>query len=190
MMRAAARATMKVPTTLTSRILRKRSTGVSSAWMSAAIPAELTTPSSPPSASADMATTFSAAASSVTSRAEVNTRLGAPSSRATSASSFSSRSARATFQPASSRRFAVASPMPDAPPVMSATRPFATLAIRIPPPLRVFPLPALRGEGAPLSRIRPGEHRLHLAADLDGVGGRIEGHVRPLAGAGPRRCRA
>ena len=125
MRRAAARATMKVPTTLTSRILRKRATGVSSAWMSAAIPAELTTPSRPPNASPAMATAFSAAVSSVTSSAEVKRRLGSPISPDRLASAFSSRSTAATFQPASSSRRTVASPMPDAAPVTSATLSFA-----------------------------------------------------------------
>ena len=53
-------------------------------------------------------------------------RDGSPSSLRMRASAFSSRSTAATFQPASSSGFAVASPMPDAAPVMSATRPSCT----------------------------------------------------------------
>ena len=57
----------------------------------------------------------------MTSSAEVKTRVGSPSSRDRLASAFSSRSTAATFHPASSSRRTVASPMPDAAPVTSAT---------------------------------------------------------------------
>ena len=84
--------------------------------MSAAMPAELSTPSMRPSASPAIAIAFSAAVSLVTSSAEVKSRCGLPIFAARPASAFSSRSTAATFQPASSSRSTVASPMPDPPP--------------------------------------------------------------------------
>jgi hypothetical protein len=112
---------MKVPTTFTSRILRNKSTGVSSVCTSAAMPAELTTPSRPPSASTTCANTRTAAVSSVTSSGASSTPFAAASSLRAGSSVDSSRSTMATFHPDFSSCFAVAKPMPDAPPVISAT---------------------------------------------------------------------
>jgi len=129
MMRAAARATMKVPTTLTSSTLRMRAAGVSRAALSAAMPAELTTPSMRLSASPAMAIAFSVAGSLVTSSAWVNRRRGLAMRSASSVNALPSRSMAATFQPAWSSRATVAHPMPDPAPVTSATLSPPSLAL-------------------------------------------------------------
>ncbi len=83
------------------------------------MPALLNAMSTEPYASAAVSKRWSTCASSVTS-----TCTNRPSTRSAAAGpAVASRSPITTFAPSAARRFAVASPMPDAPPVMTATRP-------------------------------------------------------------------
>src|SRR3954464_2442379 len=152
----AARATRKVPTTLTSRMRRNSAAVISSNGLFCAIPAELTTPRKGPIRSAACACGPATAASSVTSSASRTTRSPHSASSASALSSpAASRSAIATLQPSAASCRAAASPIPDAPPVTNAPRSFTDRTPRLNsassswhPPSPDLPLPEREVETA------------------------------------------
>ena len=85
-------------------------------------PALFTTRSTPPNASTAAATAAATASSSVTSTATSTAASAEPISSATFRAAASSRSATTTQAPSAASRCAVARPIPDPPPVTSATR--------------------------------------------------------------------
>ena len=93
-----------------------------------AMPALLTMTSTAPWRSTADAKTLATASASVTSTVAVLTSPRPASARAVSASSVASRSQSATAAPEPSSRSAMARPIPCAPPVTTAFRPFKSMA--------------------------------------------------------------
>ena len=105
--------------------LRQASTGYSQVVVFGPVmPAEATSTSIRPNSRSTSAAARSTALSSVTSTTAVCTRSsGRPNAALVSASLAASASHRLTEAPAAVRRWAIARPMPRAPPVMMALRP-------------------------------------------------------------------
>ena len=85
-------------------------------------PALLTTMSTPPKASSDASSAAAIWASSVTSQATLTAPSVVPISRATASALPASMSATMTHAPSAARRWAMARPIPEPPPVTNATR--------------------------------------------------------------------
>ena len=112
----------KVPVRFTSRICCQLSSATSWLCSKRRMPALFTSRSSRPCSRA-AATAAGAKAGSLTSPTSVVTASGRAASLAVAASPSSARSVATTVAPSSTSRCTVARPMPDAPPVTSATRP-------------------------------------------------------------------
>lgn len=123
----AARVVRTIPRTLTSRTRCHCSSGLSSTVPVAPMPALLTRMSIPPSASAAPWTAARTARSSQTSALKRRSGGRAP---------LGSRSRTATWAPRSLSRWAVARPMPEAPPVTRAVSPSRSVVTRVPPSCR------------------------------------------------------
>src|SRR5271157_2815960 len=122
--RTASRQPKKVPSTLTAWTLRQSASVSVSILPFVPTPALLTRMSSRPNVSTTASTTSRQRASSVTSCMRVRSASGPRAARPCSL-----RSVAATFAPSARNSAAVARPMPDAAPVMSATLPASRPAL-------------------------------------------------------------